>query len=83
MISPLTGQLRTSSRKVSVNYVGPVVVYKITDPMSFLPCTLNGKLLLGIFEYERFKPAVIRTCQGNVPSLSQLKHILHAGIKFN
>ena len=34
---PLKGQLRSSSGKVSVRYVGPVVVYKIINPKSFLP----------------------------------------------
>ena len=32
IISPLTGQLRTNSRKIAVKYVGPVVIYKIIDP---------------------------------------------------
>ena len=32
IISPLTSQLRTSSRKVTIKYVGPLVVYKIVDP---------------------------------------------------
>ena len=32
LISPLTTQLRRSSRKVAINYVGPLVVYKIVDP---------------------------------------------------
>ena len=55
-----------SSRKVSVKYVGPVVVYMIIYPKSFLLCTLDGKLLLGFSKYERLKPAVIRTGQDNV-----------------
>ena len=29
LISPLTSQLRTSSRKFGVNYMGPLVIYKI------------------------------------------------------
>ena len=33
-ISPLTGQLRTSSRKVAIKYVGPLAVYKIIDPQN-------------------------------------------------
>ena len=49
-----------------MKYVGPVVVYKIIDPKSLLQCTLEGKLLLGLFEHERLKPAVIRASQGNV-----------------
>ena len=45
IISFLISQLRTSSRKVSVNCVGPVVVHGIIDSKSFLPCTLDCKLL--------------------------------------
>ena len=29
IISPLTSQLRTSSRKLAIKYIGPLVVYKI------------------------------------------------------
>ena len=28
IISPVTSQLRTSSRKVTIKYVGPLVIYK-------------------------------------------------------
>ena len=45
IISPLTSQLRTSSRKVTIKYVGPLVVYKIVDPHNFLLMTLDGKIL--------------------------------------
>ena len=45
LISPLTTQLRTSSRKVAINYVGPLVVYKIVDPHNYLLMTIDGKLL--------------------------------------
>ena len=70
IILSLTSQLKISSRKVSVKYVGPVVVYKIIGPKLFLLCILDGKLLLGLFEHERWKPSVIRTSQGKVPYLS-------------
>ena len=45
LISPLTSQLRTASRKIMVKYVGPLVVYKIVDPHNYLLMTLDGKLL--------------------------------------
>ena len=45
IISPLTSQLRTNSRKVSIKYVGPLVVYKIDDPHNYLLMTLDGKIL--------------------------------------
>ena len=34
IISPLTSQLRTASQKIAIKYVGPVVVYKIIDPIT-------------------------------------------------
>ena len=39
--------------------------------------TLDGKLMRGLFEHERLKPAVIiRTNQGNVTNLSKLKQVM-------
>ena len=43
--------------------------------------TLDGKILRGLFEHERLKPANIRTSQGNIQNLVQLKQIMHAGFK--
>ena len=80
LISPLTSQLRTASRKIMVKYVGPLVVYKIVDPHNYLLMTLDGKLLRGLFEHERIKPAVIRTHEGNVTNLAHLKQIVSIGM---
>ena len=46
--------------------MGPLTVYKIIDPYNYLLITLDGKLLRGLFEHERLKPAVIRTNHSNV-----------------
>ena len=80
IISPLTSQLRTSSRKVTIKYVGPLVIYKIVDPHSYLLMTLDGKILLGLFKFERIKPATLRTSHGNVNTLVQLKQVLSLGL---
>ena len=61
IIFPLTSQLRTASRKVSFRYVGPLAANKIVDPHNYLLITLDGKLLRGLFEHERLKPAIIST----------------------
>ena len=45
IISSLMSQLRTSSRKGTMKYVGPLVVYKIIDSHIYLLMTLDGKLL--------------------------------------
>ena len=80
LISPLTSQLRTASRKIMVKYVGPLVVYKIIDPHNYLLMMLDGKLLRGLFEHKRIKPAIIRTSEGNVNNLVHLKQVMSAGI---
>ena len=83
IISTLTNQLRTASWEVAVKYVGPVVVYKIIDPRNYLIMMLDGKILRGIFEHERLKPAIIRTNQGNVQNLADLRQIMNTNLKFN
>ena len=83
IISPLTSQLRTNSWKIAVKYVGPVVIYKIVDPHNYLLMTLDGRILKGIFERERLKPAIIRTNHGNVQNLAELRQIINTGLKLN
>ena len=41
---------------------------------------LVGKILKGLFEYERMKPAIIRGSQGSVHSLPLLKQVINIGI---
>ena len=76
----MTSQLRTASRKIMVKYVGPLVVYKIVDLHKYLLMTLDGKLLRGLFEHERIKPAIIKTSEGNVTNLTNLKQVMSTGI---
>ena len=83
IISPLTVQLCTASHKVTLKYVGPVVIYEIIDAHNYLLMTLDGKILRGLFDHERLKPVNIRMSQGNVQNLAQLKQIMNAGLKFN
>ena len=42
--------------------------------------TLDGKLLRGLFEHERLKPATIRKSHGNKNRLVQLKQVLTLGM---
>ena len=82
IISPLTSQLHTASWKITIKYVGPVVIYKIIGPQNYLlMMTLGGRILRGLFEHERLKPANLRTSQGNVHNVTQLKKIMNAGFK--
>ena len=80
IISPLTTQLRTASRKVTIKYMGQLAIYKIVDLHNYLLITLDGKLLRGLFEHERLKPAVIRTNHGNVTNLTKLRQVMTLGL---
>ena len=81
IISPLTSQLHTALHKVTIEYVGLVVIYKIVDPHNYMFLTLDGKILRGLFEHKRLKPANIRMSQGNIQNLAQLNHIMNTGLK--
>ena len=78
---PVTSQLHAASRKVVIKYVGPLVIYKIIKAHNYLLMTLAGKIVRGLFGHERLKPAIIRTSQGNVCNLVQLKQIINIGMK--
>ena len=66
-----------------MKYVGPVVIYKIIDPHNYLLMTLDGIMLRGIFEHKRLKPAIIRTNQGNVQNLAELKQVMNTELKLD
>ena len=80
IILPLTSQLRTSSRKVTIKYIGPLVICKIVDSHNYLLMTLDGKILRGFFEFERLKPVTLRTSHSNICTLVQLKQVLNLGL---
>ena len=80
LISPLITKLRTSSRKVAINHVGPLVVYKIVDPHNYLLMTIDGRLMRGLFEHERLKQAMLRIDKGNVNTLLALKRVMNLEI---
>ena len=81
IISLLTRQLCTASQKITIKYVGPVVIYRIIDPHNYLLMKLDGRILRGLFEHERLKPTNIGMNQGNVQNLAQLKQVMNAGFK--
>ena len=42
--------------------------------------TLDGKLLRCLHKHEILKPAIIRTSQGNVCNVPQLKQVVNLGM---
>ena len=66
---------------MTIKNVGPVVIYRVIDLHNYLLMTLDGRILRGLLEHERLKPANIGTNQGNNQNLAQLKHIMNTGFK--
>ena len=56
------------------------MVYKIVDSHNYLLMTIDGKLMRGLFEHERLKPAMLRTDKGNVNTLLALKRVMNLEI---
>ena len=83
IISQLTSQLCTASHKITIKYVGPMVIYKIIDPHNYLLMTLDGKILRGLFEHERLKPATITKSQGNIQKIAELRQVINADLKLH
>ena len=83
IVSPLTSQLCTVSCKVAIRYVGLVVIYKIIDPHKYLLMIPDGKILRGLFKHDRPKPAIIRTSQGNIQYLAELRQIMNTNLKLS
>ena len=81
IISLLTSQLHTASCKVAIKYVGSMVIYKIIDPHNYLLRTLDGKVLRELFKHERLKPITIRTNQGNIQNIAELRQVMNANLK--
>ena len=43
--------------------------------------TLDRVMLRGIFEHKRLKPAIIRTNQGNINNLAELRQVMNTDLK--
>ena len=52
-----------------------MVIYKIIDLHNYLLMTLDGKILRGLFKHERLEPTTIRTSQGNIQNLAELRQV--------
>ena len=45
--------------------------------------TIDGKLLRGLFEHERLKPALIKTDKGNITTLPASKRVMNLEISLS
>jgi hypothetical protein len=76
MYNPRGAHLQTGTRKISCQFVGPLVIYKVVAPNQFLLMSLDGKVYPHLVEETRLKEGKIWTTKGNVSTLAELRNTL-------
>jgi hypothetical protein len=67
MLMPDASRLRdTRSKKIILNWVGPMIIYQLDGRGNALLQRLDGKLLCNLISLRRLKPAYIRTSDGSL-----------------
>ena len=77
---PSGAVLQTGTRKFRGEFMGPMVIYKAISPTQFLLISLDGEIYPRLIEETRLKPGIMRTVQGNVSKISDLKTVLRGGL---
>ena len=77
IISPLMSHLCTASRKVHNKICRSSSYLQNYRPPQLSINDIRWQILRGLFEHKRLEPANIRTNQGNVPNLAQLKQVIN------
>ena len=83
LISPETYLLKTRSRRYKVIHTGPFVIYIILENFQYMSISIEGKILSGIFHFNRLKQTYLRTTTCPVYTLVDLKVVLNLEIRIN
>ena len=68
--------LRTGSKKIRADYVGPLVIYKVIASAQYILMSVDGKIIPRVIEQTRLKPGYVQTATGNTNTLAGLKAAL-------
>ena len=78
LLAPTASALQTASKKIRMDFVGPLVIRSMVDSSHAILGTIEGQQLTGKFHVNRLKPAWVRTTAGPVNSIAKLTGILKA-----
>ena len=73
---PDSSSITVPSRKLQAKWIGPFAIYHILDRTHYMLCTLEGKVIQDVFNFNRLKPAFIKSSSGNISNLQKLKQKL-------
>ena len=71
--------LQTNNKKISCQFVGPLVIWKSFSPTQFVLMSLDGIVYPFLVEETRLKPGFISTTSGPAKSLAELKRFVRNG----
>ena len=75
--------MHTALHKVTIKYVGPVVICKIIDPHNYLLMTLEGRILRETIWTWEIKTCKHKNESRNVQNLEQFRKIMNMGLKIS
>ena len=81
IISPPTIPLRTSSKKASIRYLGPLVIFKIIGWCNYLLMTVDSIIWSELFQHGRLKTTIIRNNSSKCFNWPMLKQVLNMHIR--
>ena len=76
LLAPSSAALQCRSRKIRMDWTGPLQIISMADQSHAILATLDGQQLSGKFHVNRLKPAFVRTDEGPANSISKLTGLL-------
>jgi len=73
LLAPSASSLNTNTLKFKADYIGPLILDQIVEPNKAILTDLEGRMLHGIFHFNRLKPGFVRLNKGIASTLDELR----------
>jgi hypothetical protein len=73
LLAPTSSSLQCASRKLRLDFVGPLYISEMLDKTHAILSDLTGKILQGVYHVRRIKPGFIRSDDGVITNIGQLR----------
>jgi len=73
LLSPTSSSLQTTSKKLRLDWVGPLIIHEKVDPTHCILSDLEGKILKSTYHINRIKAGFIRCSGEPISNISKLR----------
>ena len=73
LLAPTSSSLQTASKKLRLDWIGPLVLQEKIDPTHFILSDLEGKILKSTFHINRIKAGFIRDSGEPISNIAKLR----------